>query len=445
MIKLPYGKEFIEFELPPRWKLLGIFEPQHISATKDIYKKFMDSIYFPIGSKKLQDLCVGKNKIVIVVDDISRPTPIYLFMQHLVELLRSYGVKFDGMTIITALGVHREMSDNEIKSKVGEFAFQNIRCINHNCRDENSLKFIGKTSRGTPVYINKIVAEADLIILVGTIEPHIQAGFGGGFKNILPGVAGLTTIGKNHLLSAVREFSKVGNDPEYTPMRLDIEESACMLNKDFFIVNTILNQKGEIVKFFCGDPIKAHREGIKFAKQIYRVNIPEQADIVISSSHPFDLDLRQGVKGIANTIMAAKKNGLIIGLLRCEQTIGDLNINFTEKIHPFIIMLVKNIVFKNRFIIKLIAQAMSFAIKRLPLKNIPYEMKFFLYIALRAIVRNRVFICAPALPDKLRNIFPDFFTSFEEAIGRAREFYPDFATVAIFPRGGVTYPEQVKT
>lgn len=189
MIKLPFGKDFIDFELPSQWKLLGTFEPSYMPTTDDVQKLLLDSIHLPIGSRKLNDLCVGKKNIVIVVDDISRPTPAHLFMEDLLKLLESYNVKFENITIMTSLGVHQDMTDDEIRIKIGEFAHKNVKCLNHNCRDENSLKYIGVTRRDTPVYINKIVAEADFVILVGSIEPHIQAGFGGGYKNILPGVA----------------------------------------------------------------------------------------------------------------------------------------------------------------------------------------------------------------------------------------------------------------
>ena len=164
---------------------------------------------------------------------------------------------------------------------------------------------------------------ADLIVSIGCIEPHIIASFGGGYKNLFPGMAGRDTIAQNHALNATPgTFNMVGQPIESNPMRLDLEESGRMLKKPVFIINAVLNSRLEVVRIVCGDPIAAHREGAKVSAQIYGVQIPSAADIVISNSYPMETDLRQGVKALANTIRAVKPGGTLIVLVRAEEGVG---------------------------------------------------------------------------------------------------------------------------
>ncbi|MEW6201517.1 MAG: nickel-dependent lactate racemase, partial [bacterium] len=313
-------------------------------------------------------------------------------------------------------------------AKVGRAALEKLQWRNHDCRDKNTLAYLGRTRRGTKVFINKAVAEADLVLLIGSIEPHLHAGFGGGCKNILPGVAGLETISQNHALCAhPKYFSAVGLEPDKNPMRQDIEEGAQMIRGVTFIVNTVLNHDLKVIKIVAGDPIAAHREGMKVTREIYGVRIPAQADVVITDSYPMDLDLRQGAKAIGNTHFAAKPGGIIIAALKCDDGLGESG--FAKARLP-----------SSPLMVNLLAKVLAPLIKSLPLGISP-EDRFSVYTALKTIQRNRIFACAPSIADEMsrRGSLFRIFKSMPDAVAEAEEIKPE-ATVLIFPMGGVTYP-----
>lgn len=428
--KIPWGKnDFLEFELPKTWNLVKWAIPQEIAPISDVSAEIKNSLSQPIDSPPLSELCQHNKNVVIIVDDISRPTPAHLLIDDIFLQLLKGGIDLKNVVMIPGLGVHRDMTQEEMEKKVGKNNLNKINWKNHNYKNKNELVYLGTTSRKIPAYVNKIVAEADVIILVGTIEPHVQAGFGGGYKNILPGVAGAETIAKNHLLSAhPKNFNMIGSLPENNPMRLDIEEVGKMLHKPVFIVNTILNHQLQILKIVCGHPITAHREGIKTAMKIYGIPVEKQADIVITNSFPMDIDLRQAVKSIINPMNAVKKDGIILAALNCEQGIGDASLSGTK-------------IPLSLGFMRFIARFLSPIIKNCQV-GIPMEARFFVYIALQLIKRNRIFFYAPTLPKEMNRQFPAFknFESLQTAITEIKEKYYPTADVIVFPFGGVSYP-----
>ena len=277
----------------------------------------------PIGCGKLGDMVTPGWKIAVVIDDISRPTPVPVIFPQVLNELLSAGIQREGITIVPALGLHRGMEPDEILKRCGLDAFDGIRWENHDTDDPDKLANLGTTSRSTPVLFNKTVATADLIVSIGCIEPHIIASFGGGFKNLLPGVAGRASIANNHSLNcAPSTFNMVGQPIENNPMRMDLEEAGRMLKPAVFIVNAILDNRQRLVQIVAGDPILAHRAGVLVSANLYGVKIPAPADVVITDSHPMNSDLRQGVKALANTIRALKPGGVIITLVQAEEGVG---------------------------------------------------------------------------------------------------------------------------
>ncbi len=425
---IPWGGEELAFELPSGWNLLGYVKPAEVKPTESVEDELRSALQKPFGIPPLKRLCEGKNKIAVVVEDISRPTPANLFMKSLLDEMLRWGAQKEAITLVTGTGTHRAMTEAEMEEKVGKEVAQEFRWVNHDCRDKSSMVSLGKTKRGTPVELNKLVVEADLVVLVGTIEPHPHAGFGGGFKNIVPGVASDKTIGYNHLLSATkRNYSMVGWEPEKNPMRLDAEEVGRMLKGQTFMVNTVLTPDLKISRIFAGDPIQAHRAGLSYSRSIYGVEIERQADVVISSSHPMDHDLRQGVKAVANTFAAAKERGLVIAAMRCKSGAGDMEVP-------------KISIPKSEKAIRLMEMALVPVVRYLPF-GIPIEERFYMYTALRTVLRNRVVIYAPEIPLEARKKLSYFFSTqtFQETLETAAERIPK-ADVLIFPKGGITYP-----
>jgi hypothetical protein len=332
------------------------------------------------------------------------------------------------VTLVTSLGVHRPLQEHEVVRRVGD-SLSGLRWENHDSGSSARLVTLGTTSRGTPVSINTTVAQADLVVSLGCIEPHLIASFGGGYKNIIPGVAGSATIAHNHALNCRSDtFNMVGQPIERNLMRLDLEEGARMLRPPVFIVNTVLNSALETVRVVSGDPIAAHREGAKTSAAIYGVRIPGPADVVIADSHPMDQDLRQGSKALANTIRAVRHGGVQIILMRCMDGLGVFGL--AQRKLPF-----------GRAGLKRLSPLLVRLIPRLKLK-MPDDEKFYLYFALQAMRHCTLFVYAPTVPADARAGLPfvEFVDSVEEAIIKARQLAPRSASVLALPHGGTTYP-----
>ena len=318
MIRLPWGSEELCLSLPAAWHVAGVLEPSpNLPALEDVAGEVERSLAQPVGSPRLRDMVNGGMKIALVVDDGSRPTPVAQLVPAILRELERGAACADQVTVVMALGLHRAMTEAEVAERLGEDVPAALRWENHDCDSADRLTFLGTTGRGTPVYVNKTVASADLVISVGCIEPHIIASFGGGFKNLVPGVAGRATVAHNHSLNCTpATFNMVGQPIERNPMRLDLEEAGQMLKRPVFVINAVLNSSLRPVRVVAGGPVAAHRAGADVSAALYGVRAPRQADVVITDSHPMDQDLRQGVKALANTVRALRPGGVQLTLVR---------------------------------------------------------------------------------------------------------------------------------
>ena len=435
-ITLPWGKETIDAEIPEQWKITGFLEPAPQPAVTHVAAEVVRSLQAPIGLSRLCDLyrSLGEGgrpvKIALVIDDGSRPTPVDKILPAVLQNLLEAGLIKGDLTLITALGLHRAMSAPEMSQRTGLPDLDTWPWENHACDDPARLVFLGTTSRGTPVWINKTVAQADLIVSIGCIEPHLIASFGGGYKNLVPGVAGRVTTAHNHSLNCTMStFNMVGQSIDRNPMRLDLEEGARMLKPPVFIVNAVLNSSTEVVKIVAGDPILAHREGCLLSAAMYGVGVSRPADIVITDSHPMDQDLRQGVKALGNTVRAVRRGGVMVTLVRAQEGVGVFGLA-NQKL-PL-----------GRKAIKILAPLLVRLVPRLKLKGLGEEDRFFLYGALQAMRRADLLMVAPTIPEETKSHLPfvRFVDSPKNAIEEAHRRFPNQAEVLIFPYGGTTYP-----
>lgn len=245
--------------------------------------------------------------------------PSYKVLPQLLEEIYLSGVEKDDITIVFALGSHRPHSEAEMIKLVGEDVFRTIRCVDSNPNDCINMQ---KTKAGTPVDITRIVAEADRRICLGNIEYHYFAGYSGGAKAIMPGVATRESIQNNHKMMILPECH-AGNI-ETNPLRLDLEEAAQICGVDF-ILNVVLDEKKQIVYAVAGDITLAHREGCKKLDKIYKKTIKQKADIVIVSQGgaPKDLNLYQTQKALDNAKHAVKNGGIIILVGSCKEGLGE--------------------------------------------------------------------------------------------------------------------------
>ena len=312
------GTGFQEVDVPDK-NLIGELHANDVPTELTGEAEVERALREPIGSPRLKDIVHPGEKIAIITSDVTRPMPTYKVMPALLDELYAGGVRKEDVTLVFALGSHRNHTDAEQRKLAGERAWNEIRCVDS---DPNDCVSFGVTSRGTPVDITRVVAEADRRICLGNIEYHYFAGYSGGAKAIMPGVSTRAAIQANHSRMVLPE-AKAGA-LETNPLRMDIEEAAAMVGVDF-IVNVVLSEHKEILKAVAGDVTKAHREGCRFLDRLYRKELTEAADIVIVSQGgaPKDLNLYQTQKALDNAKHAVKDGGVIILIGSCKEGLGE--------------------------------------------------------------------------------------------------------------------------
>ncbi|MDF2813935.1 MAG: larA 1 [Paenibacillus sp.] len=325
-ITLPYGDGNVQVALPQE-RLLGVFSPNDVPAVENVRHEIQYALAHPINSPPLCELVRGKQKIVFVADDNTRLTPTDLIIPALLDECNAAGVSDDKITIIIALGTHRFMTDNEILAKFGEEVVSRVKIKNHPFRDSNSLVDLGQTHNGTSVSINKEVYEADFKLGIGSIVPHHIPGYAGGAKIVQPGVCGEQTTAETHLLSVQEPRSLLGVVDNPVRRELNVIARKIGLNTIF---NTVLNRHGEVVKAFFGDVEQAFLTGVRTAETVYAVELSQEADIVLASSHPCDIEFWQAHKTLYAADRAVREGGIIIVVTPCYEGIAKTHSDMAE-------------------------------------------------------------------------------------------------------------------
>jgi lactate racemase len=432
-LELPWGKGSLQVKIPDSWRILGELRPNTIDSLDKPEDECGRSLAEPIGAGRLSSRNLTGKRVLIVVDDHSRPTPVSQLIRPILEELSGAGVHKKDIEFLIATGVNRASRTEEVAKKLGASIMSEYLWSCHDAYDSQGLADLGTTARGTRVFLNKRLLLADLIVCVGAVEPHLLLGFGGGLKMILPGCAGADTIGKNHMQGVDPDhFDYVGTSGENSPMRQDLEEGAHLLRKEIFIVNAAMNEHAQPAKFFCGDPVKAHRMGERFIADLVRMEIPEQADVVMANSFPMDADLRQSVKCIGNSLYASKPGGIMMGFARAENGLGEMPLAKKTLPYPVMRALLK-VIGKNR-VLPLVEKAKS---------GEPVEEVFVGDFGLQMLRRYDlvIFSDSPKLPADigrkmgLARSFTDTPTMMSWVASKA----PKRATAWVFPCGGATY------
>ncbi|HHY96023.1 MAG TPA: nickel-dependent lactate racemase [Firmicutes bacterium] len=318
-LDLRHGQSTVGLNLPDSWEVVYDFQ---VSGGRDLaWSDFMGSLESPVGTPPLREMVQPGQKVCIVVQDHTRPGPTREAVLALVTILTSAGIKDLDVTVVVGCGTHRVALAEDMRGLLGESVLERVQCLSHNYRDRDSLVKVGVTPFGTPVWVNRRVAEADLVIGVGCIVPHFLAGYAGGAKVILPGVTGLETTAHNHF-----QVPKLATEPLYgnvdsNPVREDMEAAAKLAGLGF-ILNFVPDQDGRPVYVVAGDPVKAHRHGVALAKSIYTFLVKAPADVVIANSAPFDVDLNQAAKARSVAALALKPGGSILWLGGCPEGVG---------------------------------------------------------------------------------------------------------------------------
>jgi len=438
-VDLPWSKGRLGVSLPSTWNILGGLKPARpVTAAASVADACSEALRTPIAAEPISSRTLSGRRVVVAVDDHSRPTPVREFIHPVLAELQAAGVQDRDVDFLIATGVHRASLPEEVERKLGPDVMGRFRWQCHNAYDAGNLADLGTTSRGTRVFVNRLLTDADLIVCVGAVEPHLLAGFGGGLKMVIPGCAGTQTIGRNHLQGADPDlFDYVGVRGDDSPMRLDIEEGARLLGKEIFIVNAAVDELAHPTKFFCGDPVKAHRAGEAFVESIVRLEVPEQADAVLTSSFPMDLDFRQSVKCVGNSLHACKPGGVMMGCLQCERGLGEMPL--PPKTLPYTV---------TRTILKVIGKHRVLPLVEKVKKGQPVEEVFIGHFGLQMLRRNHLALFSDSKllpPDVGRKIgLARSFTSVDEMVAWAATKLPRAATVWVVPYGGATYVPQAR-
>lgn len=311
---LLYGKNGLALDLPDD---IFLVEPNHLPGLENDEGAIKDALRNPIGTSPLKEMVKSTDTVAIVISDITRPTPNHKLVPLLVQELEH--VPLENFVIINGTGTHRDQTRDEFVHMLGEWVVNNIRIINNNCHDKNTLVNLGKSKFGCDVYLNKDYVEADFRIVTGFIEPHFFAGFSGGPKGIMPGIAGIETIMTFHNARMIGDPRSTWGNMVDNPVQEMTREINRMCKPDFML-NVTLNRDKEITSVFAGELYEAHDKGCAFVKEHAMIRCEERFDVVLTSNsgYPLDQNLYQAVKGMSAAHKIVKKGGAIIIASECS-------------------------------------------------------------------------------------------------------------------------------
>ena len=320
--KLPYYKTHVDFELDDNL-VAGVL----VSKTEDYVPELGESelveeaLNNPINSKPLSELVIGKKNIVIISSDHTRPVPSHITMPLLLKNIRKNN-KDARVRILIATGMHRPTTYEELVNKYGQEIVDNEEIVIHDAYKDEDMVYKGVLPSGGELWLNKLVDEADLLISEGFIEPHFFAGFSGGRKSVLPGIASKKTVLWNHNAKFIANKNSRAGNLEDNPIHKDMLFAAKQA-KLSFILNVVINGEKKVIKAFAGDLEEAHAHGCKLVKDIAQVK-PVYSDIVITTNggYPLDQNIYQTVKGMTAGEACVNPGGVIIILSSCADGTG---------------------------------------------------------------------------------------------------------------------------
>ncbi len=316
---LPNGEEIIEVAVSS--DILGeIVDPQDVCAPEDQDRVVARALQEPIDSPRLSSLARPEHKVALIIDDITRLTPTRRMLPHVLDELRLAGVPDESVYIVIALGTHRPMTDAEMDLKIGRELAARFNIVNIPAHNDEHMLYMGESQGGIPIWVNKTVASADLRIGLGMIVPHMDAGFGGGSKIILPGVCGERTVQAFHAQMAYIEGNQLGRSD--APLRADLEAFVAAHVPLHMIVNVVLDASGKIYACVAGHPKHAHRQGVRHALEVYGSPVSRKYPVVLACAHPYGIDFWQATKALASAALMTEKGGTIILHAECPEGFG---------------------------------------------------------------------------------------------------------------------------
>lgn len=413
-IKIPYGKTFQTLNIEEGFELLES-KIQELEAGADggaIVRAAMDS---PIGSPKLRELAAGKKNAVLIISDHTRPVPSKDIVPFMLEELRVGNPDIE-ITMLVATGCHRGTTPEELVHKLGEDIVSREHIVVHDC-DSSPLTDLGPLPSGARLVVNSLVAQAELVVSEGFIEPHFFAGYSGGRKSILPGVCSRVTVLGNHCAAFIDDPKARMGVIDGNPINRDMERAARMA-KLAYIVNVVVNEAHEVVAAFAGDPIEAHHAGCAYLARYCEVEQKQKADIVITSNGgaPLDQNAYQAVKGLTTAADAAADGAALIICAECADGIGGDSFYkaLSECAGPT----------------ELLEE-----IRRVPMdETVPDQWQY--QILARILEKHHVyFVARKEMEEAVNAMKMEYAPTLEEAYARARALKGASARVAVIPNG----------
>jgi nickel-dependent lactate racemase len=315
-VNLAYGQGHLAVELPD--DRTTVIEPSHTPGLPDERSAVFAALDKPTGTRPLREWIRPGDRVCILFTDITRATPNERLIPWLLEYLK--GVPREQITLLNQLGTHRPNTTAEFERMLTPEVVRNYHVLNHEPENPEILVQLGTTRDGTPALINQHAVEADVRIVTGFIEPHFFAGFSGGIKGIVPGVAGLKTVMSNHGAKNIGDPKSTFGITDGNPLWEDLRDIALRAGQSF-LLNVSLNEERQITGVFAGDLLAAHKVGCEFVRKSAMQEFDAPFDVVITtnSGYPLDMNLYQGVKGMSAGARVVKPGGTLILAAECRE------------------------------------------------------------------------------------------------------------------------------
>ncbi|HWN94259.1 MAG TPA: nickel-dependent lactate racemase [Methylomirabilota bacterium] len=315
-VNLAYGQGWLPVEFPDGQTT--VIQPSETPGLPDEKAAVMRALQQPIGSRPLRELVSAKTKVCLLFTDITRATPNDRIIPWLLEHLSH--VPRENLTLLNQLGTHRPNTEAELEKMLTPEVVANYRVLNHEPENDAALVQVGVMGDGTPALLNRHAIEADLRIVTGFIEPHFFAGFSGGIKGIMPGVAGLRSVMSNHGFRNIGDPNSTFGINHGNPLWEELRDIALKAGPSF-VFNVTLNEEKQITGVFAGDILQAHKAGTEFVRKSAMQAVDEPFDVVVTtnSGYPLDMNLYQGVKGMSAGARIIKPGGTLILAAECRE------------------------------------------------------------------------------------------------------------------------------
>lgn len=425
----------MELNLPEHWQVRQVAAPALRAAGDDWADRLALALDQPVAGPTLGRMLAARprGRVALVVEDVTRHSPIPRVLEVVLRELHYAGVGADRIEVVFATGMHQPMTARQAAEKLGA-AGASLRWRSNPWADRAAYAFIGSAGK-LPVWLDRGVATADVRIIISSTSPHLQAGFGGGWKMLLPGCARLETIRALHSLGASRRFERlVGRPAEQNAMRAAIDAGGQLIAATCgatYSVQFLLDEADRPAAIATGEVIPAHQMLTKQCAVACGVMTAEPADVVIANAWPRDYDLWQSFKCIPNTLWAARPGGVVICLTRCEAGACGM------RVPPWPLAPAR-----TRALVRWLGANTVYSLLTRLAPSLAGDAAFFVRLAAHTISRNPVIMVSPTLHAAAME-FPglEIVGTMEQAAARADAMLgPGRRLVTVFPAGGITYP-----